>query len=259
MKKSFLLVMVLVVGVSAIVGMALLRGKPKMSIEPTSIHPAVQHAPVSGDQGGDSATPSHTRAPASTSPVLATTQGQINPDMRANTPAAPSSSVSQAPQVSQSTRLPQSPLNTGTSGASSPSQSGGTFSTTFTTPLSNIPLQQAPPGSTTTLEAETPVWELPPGVKAPAAFYETGENGNPATVAANEQIAQSFEEEVLSESSSTSEGNTETSSGKWNAAVKRADELYRTLFGDAAYNSRGLQSAADAQSSLQTSGGTNGY
>lgn len=264
MKKSFWLLIGFSVGLSAIVGMAFLRGKAERSTESATIHPAVQNSAATLDLDSGPRAPSDPRPLPSPAQVIATTTGPITTGMQTSapvvpSPVVPSPIVGKDPQAPQSVRPPQNTSTYVTSGASFSTQSGGTFSTTSTPPPSNTVTQQVVPGSTTTLEAETPVWELPPGVKAPAAFYETGENGNPATMAANEQIAQSFEEEVLSESSSTSEGETETSSGNWNAAVKRADELYRTLFGDAAYNSRGLQSAADAQSSLQTTGNTNGY
>jgi hypothetical protein len=98
-----------------------------------------------------------------------------------------------------------------------------------------------------------PVWELPPGVKAPAAFYENGTGGNPSSVLANEQIAQSFEEEVTGASTTPEEGTTETSVEVWDTARKRADESYRAFFGDAAYNQRGLQATGDALSSVASS------
>jgi len=97
---------------------------------------------------------------------------------------------------------------------------------------------------------ETPVWELPPGVKAPAAFYENGTGGNPSSLLANEQIAQTFEEEVTGASTTPEEGTTETSAEVWDTARKRADESYRAFFGDAAYNQRGLQATGDALSSV---------
>jgi hypothetical protein len=81
------------------------------------------------------------------------------------------------------------------------------------------------------------VYEIDPGVKAPVALAGTGEPLPPPQAAAIEQIGQEFDRAVAAG------GDTEEA---WEAARKAADERYRLLFGDEAFNQKTIREAREA-------------
>ena len=91
--------------------------------------------------------------------------------------------------------------------------------------------------------------ELDPGVPVPAALLPAAEeNRSPTVAAAQEQIADSFVREVdeaLSQPE-TPAGNAAVNDAYYDA-LTRANELYRALHGDEAYNKKTMQATLEAQ------------
>ncbi len=166
---------------------------------------------------------------------------------RSITPEAPQPSFNSAPDSRQrrsttaTASLPMAVPSTQTFAPATPSSrtSADSYSNLATSPSSYIS------ASTPANPNSTQEWELPSGYHAPAAFLQTAENLTPAAVMANEQVAQSFEREIDTTGSVAADGVTEISEDAWARAQSRADELYRSLFGDMAYNSLGVQGGTD--------------
>jgi hypothetical protein len=81
------------------------------------------------------------------------------------------------------------------------------------------------------------IYEIDPGVKAPVALAGIGEPLTPQKAAAVEQIVREFDQAV------EAGGGTEEA---WEAARRAADERYRLLFGDEAFNQKTLREAREA-------------
>lgn len=96
--------------------------------------------------------------------------------------------------------------------------------------------------------AETSILELDPGVPVPAALLPSeGESDSPTVAAAQQQIADTFVQEV---DNALSQPETPTSDIAVNDAyydsLNAADEQYRALYGDAAYNQKTMQATMEA-------------
>ena len=116
-----------------------------------------------------------------------------------------------------------------------------------------VPFQQAVPGAYSAPEAAgspgtppseqstppSPGTELPVpfGARAPAAAFENPDKLSGPQRKALTGILQEFQNDVL---------NSPPESPVWETARARADERYRILFGDAAYNARTMQAALEA-------------
>jgi hypothetical protein len=105
--------------------------------------------------------------------------------------------------------------------------------------------------------------ELPPGVQAPAVLVQDApqpsqtqpadqENRAPSEgqKAAQQQIANQFANDLAKAAADgtatgTADG-TSVDAAAWAAAQQRADEHYRLLFGDDAYNQKTIQAAREA-------------
>lgn len=101
-------------------------------------------------------------------------------------------------------------------------------------PAARSPMSTAGPG----------VLEVDQGVPVPAAFMPSQENLSPAAASAQQQLADSF---VANATSPPAAGNSQTTAGQnYYNALSNADEQYRSLYGDAAYNSASIQAGIDA-------------
>lgn len=98
-----------------------------------------------------------------------------------------------------------------------------------------------PASSNQELENET--IELPADLPLPAVFVAPSSPSPlpPPVAAKQEEIAQVFLDEILSNSNPTEEGDAEISDDSWHSAKASADHLFKILYGDAAYNQRSLQ------------------
>ncbi len=88
-------------------------------------------------------------------------------------------------------------------------------------------------------------FELDPGVQVPAVLLD-GEDLLPQSVSeAKKGIAREFEREVMNASS---DSNSPTSNlvQTWAAAKSTANDRFRALFGEAAYNEKAMQAAREA-------------
>lgn len=105
-----------------------------------------------------------------------------------------------------------------------------------TSPRNPMPLAQS--GQSSSRELNLPV---PLGAKVPAAVVDVTPDYTPQQTQALESIIGDFEKEIAE---GASQGLTETQA--WEAARMRADNRYRVLFGDAAYNMMSMQAAIEA-------------
>lgn len=88
--------------------------------------------------------------------------------------------------------------------------------------------------------------ELAPGVPAPAALMPADGTLPPAAAAAQQHIADSFVEGV--HAAINQPGTTDAAAGKiYDQSLSAANEQYRALFGNAAYNSASVKAGIDAQ------------
>ena len=88
--------------------------------------------------------------------------------------------------------------------------------------------------------------ELDPGVPAPVALMPSQENQSPIAAAAQQQLADSFVQEVNAALSQP--GTTEAAaSDSYFNALEKSNEQFRALYGNEAYNSVGMQAALEAQ------------
>lgn len=98
------------------------------------------------------------------------------------------------------------------------------------------PLAQS--GQSSSRELNIPV---PLGAKVPAAVVDVTPDYTPQQTQALDAIIADFEKEIAE---GASQGLTETQA--WEAARMRADNRYRVLFGDAAYNMMSMKAAIEA-------------
>ena len=91
--------------------------------------------------------------------------------------------------------------------------------------------------------------ELDPGVPVPAALLPAeGESQSPTVAAAQQQIADSFVQEVDNALSQPETANSdEAASEAYYDSLTSANELYRALYGDQAYNNRTMQATLESQ------------
>jgi hypothetical protein len=97
--------------------------------------------------------------------------------------------------------------------------------------------------------AEAYELELDPGVPLPAALLQPDAGSqSPTVAAAQQQIADSFVQEV-----DNALGQPESPAGAaavnetYYNSLTRANELYRALYGDQAYNAKTMQATLEAQ------------
>ncbi len=97
--------------------------------------------------------------------------------------------------------------------------------------------------------AEPVALELDPGVPVPAALLPAGgENRSPAVAAAQQQIADSFVRDVDAalNQPETPAGDAAVNDAYYDS-LTRANELYRALHGDEAFNKKTMQATMEAQ------------
>lgn len=96
--------------------------------------------------------------------------------------------------------------------------------------------------------AESSVLELEPGVSMPAALLDPEGDESPAAVAARQQIADSFLEEVDNALTKPTTSNDDVAVNEsYYDSLRRANEQYRTLFGDEAHNRETSRAALESQ------------
>ncbi|MFM7181162.1 MAG: hypothetical protein ACKO2G_06825 [Verrucomicrobiales bacterium] len=88
--------------------------------------------------------------------------------------------------------------------------------------------------------------ELAPGVQLPAILVDETPGRTPQIQEAKENLARSFEKELTEALVSIPAGEEKQLARAYHQARKRSDELYRALFGDAAYNNLGIRKATEA-------------
>lgn len=91
--------------------------------------------------------------------------------------------------------------------------------------------------------------ELDPGVPVPVALLPAeGESPSPTVAAAQQQIADSFVQEVNNALAQPDTANSdEATSEAYYDSLTNANELYRALYGDQAYNNKTMQATMEAQ------------
>lgn len=108
-----------------------------------------------------------------------------------------------------------------------------------------------PPTQTGRIQTTPMILELDPGVRAPAAVLENTEALSPGQSKAKAIVAAEFAEEISKavEEPSTSQQPDATpgvDEAAWVQAQREADERFRALFGDAAYNRASMQAAQES-------------
>jgi hypothetical protein len=84
------------------------------------------------------------------------------------------------------------------------------------------------------------VWELDPGVRVPVAFIEPEEPVPPQVAAANQRIAQEFQDAIAAEGVQASDGSIGVPENVWKAALEWADVRYQIFYGYEKYRKRQL-------------------
>jgi hypothetical protein len=97
-----------------------------------------------------------------------------------------------------------------------------------------------------TLNADPGAIELEPGVPAPAALMPPEKSLPPMVAAAQQQLADSFVQDVNASPNQPGMSDA-TASDIYDKSLSAANEQYRALFGDAAYNSANIKAGIDAQ------------
>jgi hypothetical protein len=112
----------------------------------------------------------------------------------------------------------------------------------------------AAPGGFSDANAGDVEFEVLPGTKLPAVFSDDSVLTDGQSVAAD-AIAESFLDQVATAGDPSSQtGLSPTTQGpgdSWSSASFFANELYRALFGESAYNQRLIQSALEAMAEQQ--------
>jgi len=94
--------------------------------------------------------------------------------------------------------------------------------------------------------ADPGAFELDPGVPAPAALMPPPGNQSPAAAAAQQQLADAFVQDV--NAALNQPGTTDAAaSDSYFHSLDKANEQYRALYGNDAYNGASLQAGMDAQ------------
>jgi hypothetical protein len=89
------------------------------------------------------------------------------------------------------------------------------------------------------------VYEVEPGVRAPAALIDDGKPLTPGQAKAIDLVGESFDANVAAATNSSASQSADPQV-VWEAARKTADENFRLFFGDDAYNQKTLQAAQEA-------------
>lgn len=90
------------------------------------------------------------------------------------------------------------------------------------------------------------VLDLGPGVQLPAIFLDTTPGRTPQIEQAKENLARTFEEELTQELANIPIDDEIGTARAYQKARARSDELYRALFGEAAYMRLGIDKAREA-------------
>ena len=115
---------------------------------------------------------------------------------------------------------------------------------TSTTPQ---PAAASSSGYSTDSNADPGVLEVDPGVPVPAAALPPPQgNQSPAAAAAQQHIADFFVQDVNAAINQPGTTDAAASQAYYNALTK-ANDQYRALYGDAAYNQAGIKAAKEAQ------------
>jgi len=133
-------------------------------------------------------------------------------------------------------------------------------STPITTPKANTQSAGGQPGATFAApvqanganDAGVSEQELavPLGARVPAALMDDSPNLTPQQAQALDTISSDFVDQASPQGNASTPKpspapNSPKTNDNWNSALTAADEQYRALFGDAAYNARGMQSAVE--------------
>lgn len=89
-------------------------------------------------------------------------------------------------------------------------------------------------------------WVVDSGLVLPAALVEGDQPASPVTAAITEQIVQKFEQEIINASTTLPNGENEITDEAWSQAKANADDLYKIMYGDAAFSQRGMKAAVEA-------------
>jgi hypothetical protein len=115
------------------------------------------------------------------------------------------------------------------------------------TPASTGTLPQTAVSSNGNFAASEPgAIELDPGVPAPVALMPSQENQSPIAAAAQQQLADSFVQEVNAALCQPGTTDAAASDSYFNA-LDKSNEQFRSLYGNEAYNSAGMQATLEAQ------------
>lgn len=212
------------------------QAQPHQPISPQSSQPS---APKGVDSSSIPPAPFPPSASSFSSLPPARAQESRNSNLAQNAGAAPSPAVKK-----EASRPPRQPL---------PQQMQSVSSSTPSAPRSPLPDTTADSAVSFSVspdaEAETETIELPADLPLPVALVVPSSSSPlpPPVAAKQEEIAQAFLEEVLSNSAETEEGDAEISDDSWRAAKASADHLFKILYGDAAYNQRSIQAVQKVQ------------
>jgi hypothetical protein len=95
--------------------------------------------------------------------------------------------------------------------------------------------------------------ELSPGVQVPAVFLDDGEDMTPSQQEAAQNIADNFSREIGKAVAGATHAGANPAGpsldNAWFSAKNRADEQYRALFGNDAYNRKSVEAGIEAVSS----------
>jgi len=107
-----------------------------------------------------------------------------------------------------------------------------------------------PDGNPAASGADASVLELDPGVPMPAALLPTEGGSQPPTVAAaQQQIADSFVQSVDNALSQPATANNDAAANQaYYDSLASANEQYRALYGDEAFNQKTMQASLEALS-----------
>lgn len=98
--------------------------------------------------------------------------------------------------------------------------------------------------------AEPAPLELDPGVPVPAALLQPQENQPPTVAAAQQQLADSFVQDVNAALSQPATGNNDAAASQaYYDSLSTSNEQYRSLYGNDSYNSATMRAMLEAQSS----------
>lgn len=148
-----------------------------------------------------------------------------------NTPPPPAGPSVAAPQSASVVQQRSSAASKKLTQATAVSRvSGGVGPSVSAAPTSHSPVSAAGPG----------VLEVDPGVPVPAAFMPSHENLSPAAASAQQQLADSFVQNVTSQPAGD---NTEQT---YNDTLSKSDAAYQSLYGNEAANRAGMQALLDA-------------